>query len=90
MIAESIGSLCFVLYDGAAERDTHPLLDLVRRPNPRQDVASFFESVASHLLLAGNAYVEAVTLSGEGRPEGLQVRELYALRPDRMKLVAGR
>ena len=61
MIAESIGSLCFVLYHGAAERDTHPLLDLIRRPNPRQDGASFFESVASHLLLAGNAYVEAVT-----------------------------
>jgi HK97 family phage portal protein len=78
---------CFVLYDGTAERDTHPLLDLVRRPNPRQDGASFFEAVASHLLLAGNAYVEAVTLSGGA--DGLQVRELYALRPDRMKLVAG-
>lgn len=89
MIAESIGSLCFVLYDGATERDTHPLLDLVRRPNPRQDGASFLEAVASHLLLAGNAYVEAVTLNGEGRAEDLQVRELYTLRPDRMKLVAG-
>ena len=40
MIAESIGSLCFVLYDGTTERDMHPLLDLVRRPNPRQDGAS--------------------------------------------------
>ena len=36
LIAESVGSLCFVLYDGVAERDTHPLLDLIRRPNPRQ------------------------------------------------------
>jgi HK97 family phage portal protein len=86
MIVESIGSLYFVLYDGATERDTHPLLDLLRRPNPRQDGASFLEAVASHLLLAGNAYVEAVTLSGEGNP---QVHELHALRPDRMKLVAG-
>jgi HK97 family phage portal protein len=89
MIAESIGSLCFVLYDGAAERDAHPLLDLVRRPNPRQDGATFFECVASHLLLAGNAYLEAVTLGGEGDSQGPQVRELYALRPDRMKLVPG-
>jgi HK97 family phage portal protein len=87
LIAESVGSLCFVLYDGAAERDTHPLLDLIRRPNPRQDGASFLESVASHLLLAGNAYVEAVGFGGEGGPQ--QVRELYALRPDRMKLVPG-
>src|SRR5215467_11090298 len=79
LIAESIGGLCFVLYEGTAERDAHPLLDLIRRPNPRQDGASFLESVASHLLLAGNAYVEAVGLSGE---DGAQVRELYALRPD--------
>src|SRR4029078_431966 len=89
MIAESIGSVCFVLSAGAPERDSHPLLDLIRRPNPRQDGASFLEAVASHLLLAGNAYVEAVTLSGESRAEGLQVRELYTLRPDRVKLVAG-
>jgi HK97 family phage portal protein len=86
LIAESIGGLCFVLYEGTAERDAHPLLDLIRRPNPRQDGASFLESIASHLLLAGNAYVEAVGLGGEGEP---QVRELYALRPDRMKLVPG-
>ena len=57
LIAESVGSLCFVLYEGAAERDAHPLLDLLRRPNPRQDGASFLEGVASHLLLAGNAYI---------------------------------
>src|SRR5438105_39430 len=80
LIAESVGSLCFVLYEGEAERNTHPLLDLLRRPNPRQDGASFLESVASHLLLAGNAYIEAVGLGGEG---DAQVRELYALRPDR-------
>jgi HK97 family phage portal protein len=86
LIAESVGSLCFVLYEGEAERDTHPLLDLIRRPNPRQDGASFMESVASYLLLSGNAYIEAVGLGGEG---DAQVRELYALRPDRMKLVPG-
>jgi len=86
LIAESIGTLSFVLYEGSIERDEHPLLDLLRRPNPRQDGASFLESVASHLLLAGNAYVEAVGTGGEGNT---QVRELYALRPDRMKLVPG-
>jgi HK97 family phage portal protein len=93
LIAESIGALCFVLYEGTAERDSHPLLDLITRPNPRQDGASFLESVASHLLLAGNAYVEAVGFAGEGAHDNaqghLQVRELYALRPDRMKLVPG-
>ncbi len=94
LIAESIGALNFVLYEGVAERDTHPLLDLIRRPNPRQDGASFLEAVASHLLLAGNAYVEAVALSSDNGVQsavqnGTDVRELYLLRPDRMKLVPG-
>jgi HK97 family phage portal protein len=88
LTAESIGALSFILYDGAAERDTHPLLDLIARPNPRQDGASFLESIASYLLLAGNAYVEAVQLAGDAG-EGASVRELYALRPDRMKVLPG-
>jgi HK97 family phage portal protein len=88
LIAESVGALSFVLYEGTAERDIHPLLDLIRRPNPRQDGASFLESIASHLLLAGNAYIEAVGLGAGGEGDA-QVRELYALRPDRMKLVPG-
>ncbi|MGA9082006.1 MAG: phage portal protein [Pseudolabrys sp.] len=88
LIAESVGALSFVLYEGVAERDIHPLLDLIRRPNPRQDGASFLENIASHLLLAGNAYIEAVGL-GAGEEGDPQVRELYALRPDRMKLVPG-
>src|ERR1700675_1218907 len=70
LIAESVGALSFVLYEGANERDAHPLLDLIRRPNPRQDCASYLESVTSHLLLAGNAYVEAVGLGGEGGAQG--------------------
>ena len=84
LIAESIGSLSFVLYEGASELDQHPLLDLLARPNPRQDGASLLEAVSAHLLLAGNAYVEAVGIDGE-----TNVRELYALRPDRMKVVPG-
>jgi HK97 family phage portal protein len=82
LVAESIGGLTFLLYEGDAEHAQHPLLDLLARPNPRQDGASFLEAVTAHLLLAGNAYIEAVTLDA-------RVRELYALRPDRMKVVPG-
>ncbi len=93
LIAESIGGLSFVLYEGAAELNAHPLLDLLARPNPRQDGASLMENIAAHLLLAGNAYVEAVglqgSLAGEGGSQSTQVRELYALRPDRVKVVPG-
>ena len=86
LIAESIGGLSFVLYEGAAELDLHPLLDLLARPNPRQDGASLLETISAHLLLAGNAYIEAVSLA-EGA--STNVRELYALRPDRMRVVPG-
>jgi len=55
----------FLLYEGAAERDRHPLLDLLARPNPRQEQAAFLEAVCTHLLLAGDAYVEAVTFDGQ-------------------------
>ena len=82
LIAENAASCGFLLYEGAQEREAHPLLQLLTRPNARQDGASFFEALYAHMLLAGNAYVEAVALGDE-------VRELYTLRPDRMKVVPG-
>jgi HK97 family phage portal protein len=82
LVAENAAAVAWLAYEGEAERDTHPLLDLIARPNPRQDGAAFLESLVAHLLLAGNAYIEGVTLDG-------QVRELHALRPDRMRVVPG-
>ncbi len=82
LTAEAVGSVSFALYDGASELTAHPLLDLLARPNPRQDGPALLEAIAAHLMLAGNAYVEAVSV--ESAP-----RELYALRPDRMKVVPG-
>jgi HK97 family phage portal protein len=82
MIAESAATLPWLLYEGDAELTEHPLLNLLRRPNRRQAGAAFLESLYGHLLVAGNAYVEAVTIDGA-------VRELHVLRPDRMKVVPG-
>ena len=82
LVAQNVGGCAFVVEEGGATRDTHPLLDLIARPNPREAGAGFIEVIATHLLLAGNAYVEAVSV--EAAP-----RELYALRPDRMKLIPG-
>src|SRR3954468_8798301 len=86
LVAENAAACAFLLYEGAAQRDRHPLLDLLTRPNPRQDGAAFFEALHAYLLLAGNAYVEAVAIEGQ---DGMQVRELYCLRPDRMRVVPG-
>jgi HK97 family phage portal protein len=82
LVAENAASVTWLLYEGAAESSAHPLLDLLVRPNPRQDGAAFFESVYAYLLLAGNAYIEQVAIDG-------RVRELHALRPDRMRVVPG-
>ena len=82
MIAENAASCVYLLYDGARELEAHPLAQLLSRPNPKQDGASLFEMLYAHMLLSGNAYIEGVTL-------GEDVRELYVLRPDRMKLVPG-
>jgi HK97 family phage portal protein len=82
LIAENAAACQFLVFEGAAERESHPLAQLLARPNPRQDGASLFEALYAHLLLAGNAYIEQVSLNDA-------VRELYALRPDRIKVVPG-
>lgn len=82
MIAEAAASAPWLLYDGEREVETHPLLSLLARPNPAQSGASLMESVYGHLMVAGNAYLEVVTIDGVPR-------ELFALRPDRMKVVPG-
>ncbi len=82
MIAEAAASVPWLLYDGAQEIETHPLLALLAAPNPQQSGAELFERWYAFLQCAGNAYLEGVTLRGD-------VRELYALRPDRVQIVAG-
>ena len=82
MIAEAAASVPLLLYDGGQELSTHPVLDLLAHPNPRDAGATLREALYGHLLIAGNAYLEAV---GTGQ----SVSELYALRPDRMKVVLG-
>ena len=81
MIAEAAGSLPWLLYEGDSEVSNHPLLTLLRQPNPGQPGREFSEQLYGFLLVAGNAYVEKAEIGGEAR-------ELHALRPDRMKAVA--
>jgi HK97 family phage portal protein len=83
MLADAVAAIPYVLTEGARELDRHPLLDLLARPNGRQGRGAFLETVASHLMVAGNAYLELVA------PDGLP-GELHALRPDRVRVVPGR
>jgi HK97 family phage portal protein len=83
LIAEAAAALPLVCQTQEQRFDTHPVLDLIARPNGAQGRAEFLEAVYGYLLLAGNAYVEAVP--GGGAVPG----ELHVLRSDRMNLVPG-
>jgi HK97 family phage portal protein len=82
MIAEAASSVPLLLYKSDQELTDHPLLTLLRHPNPAQSGLGLFENIISFLLVAGNSYIEISSLDGTPR-------ELVSLRPDRVKVVAG-
>lgn len=77
LVAESAGAAPLKVSGGGGA-----LAALVLHPNPRETRSAFLETLAAHLLLHGNAYVDAATGAG-GRPA-----ELHALRPDRVTVEA--
>lgn len=80
-IARSIGLVPFKLFLDREVITEHPLLNLLRRPNPLQGSSAFIEAVVSTWLISGNAFIEIV---------GDEPEELYNLRPDRMKIEPGK
>ena len=82
LIAEAAAALPLVLQDVERRYETHPVLDLVTRPNAAQGRVDLLEALYGQLLLSGNAYVEAVG-------DGAAPQELHVLRSDRMSLVPG-
>lgn len=79
-IAEAIASVKFGVYRGQQELVAHPLLNLLANPNPLQSSTEYIRAKVSYLMIAGNGYEERVKV-------GQEVRELYQLRPDRMKVI---
>ena len=65
------------------EIHNHDLLKLIERPNPREGQSAFMERSISFYKLAGNSYIERVG-PDRGKP-----KELYSLRPDRVKVIPG-
>lgn len=80
LVTESTGSAPLAAIGAGADAVTA----LLAHPNPRQTGAAFIETVAAHLLLHGNAYLDAAT-GEDGRPA-----ELHALRPERVTVEADR
>ncbi|WP_300543511.1 phage portal protein [Maricaulis sp.] len=74
LIAEAAASLPFEASERAAQR-------LLNRPNADTSGPELWETLYGFLQLAGNAYLEVSSLDGAPR-------ELFILRPDRMRVLA--
>lgn len=79
-IADAIASVKLGVYRGETELVDHPLLTLMRRPNPMQSYGDYVRAKVSYLMIAGNGYEERFIV-------GSEVKELYQLRPDRMSIM---
>jgi len=79
-IADAIASVKLGIYRGEQELTDHPLISLLRRPNPMQSYSDYVRAKVSFIMLAGNGYEERFMVGGE-------VKELYQLRPDRMSIL---
>lgn len=65
------------------EEYVHEALDLLYKPNPFQTKAEFFEKYMINKLLAGETFVLKVRENGPGTA----VKELWNLRPDKMRIL---
>ena len=82
LIAESATRVALTATEDGKRISDHPILSLLRRPNPHQSGSKVLEAVYAFLQTAGNAYLNAVVTDGE-------VKGLYCLRPDRVQVVQG-
>lgn len=81
-IADAVASMDWMIFRGEQELLDHPLLQLLDNPNPTQSRSQYIRAKVGFFLVAGNGFEERLVVNG-------QVRELYQLRPDRMKVIPG-
>lgn len=84
MVAEAAAAVPMRLTVDGAAMAQHPMLQLMAAPNAGQDGAGLLETIYGHLMLFGDAYLEASALDDRNAPA-----ELHTLRPDRMRVVPG-
>jgi HK97 family phage portal protein len=89
MVAWAGASIQLIMYNvgakgGKKEVKAHPLLDLLKRPNPGMAGSGFFHALYQYQMISGNVFIQATG------PKGAPPAELYLLRPDRMVVLAGK
>ncbi len=80
LISEAAAAMPWLLYSGETELESHPVLDLLGKPNFRQSGQEFMEALFAHLAISGNAFIKQVSI--ENTP-----RELHLLRPDKVNIL---
>jgi HK97 family phage portal protein len=84
VIANAAAGVELKLYDGfgkdAKELPDDDLVKVLKNPNPINDEYDIWEATYSFLELAGNCYWELVR-------ENNKIKEIYVLRPDRIKIL---
>jgi HK97 family phage portal protein len=87
MIATAVSGMQFLLQRQRGQAyhtvRSHPLLQLLARPNPQQAGAALMEALVSQRLISGNAYLHAIG------PRNEAPLELHGLRPDRVSIIPG-
>lgn len=82
--AEEVGSIQLKLMKGDEQVFDHPILDLINKVNPLMTKEDLFNATQSFKDLDGNAYWYLVR---DGEKENAEIKEIYILRPDRMRIV---
>ncbi len=90
LIAEGVASIPILLYKRGrngklTEIERHPVLDLLKKPNPMMPLSIYMETLTSYFMLSGNFYVHAPGVDTSSKPP----RELWPIRPDTIKVVPG-
>jgi phage portal protein BeeE len=86
-VAQGASGVPWILYqvDSKGERkeiSQHDVLKLLAKPNEFMSQQEFVEAFVAFALIAGNSYMDMVGPSDVAPP-----RELWPLRPDRVKIV---
>lgn len=92
-VATGVARIPINLFRKKTEIDEHPILRLLRSPNPLQSYVDLVEAFIAYRRISGNAYLEAV---GAGDPEIDSVPnpnapplELWTHRPDMIRIGLG-
>ena len=79
LIANNAAATKIKVFQGEQEVDSPPMISLLDSPNPMQSGFEYFHSLLSYLLISGNSYMLKDKEFGDPK-------ELYLLRPDRIKI----